>query len=67
MKTKQASIGKRQRLNQSLLLIVIIVALCVVAAIVNPRFLRITNLINILQQIAVLGIISSGVGMLLIS
>ena len=67
MKQKQASIGKRQRLNQSLLLIIIIVALCIIATIVNPRFLRITNLINILQQIAVLGIISSGVGMLLIS
>ncbi len=59
--------GKRKRLNQSLVLALMIVGLCIIATIVNPRFIRITNLINILQQISVLGIIASGVGMLLIS
>jgi ribose/xylose/arabinose/galactoside ABC-type transport system permease subunit len=58
---------KRVQLNQSILLVVVIVLLSVVATIVNPRFLRISNLVNILQQISVLGIIACGVGMALIS
>jgi ribose transport system permease protein len=60
--------GKRRRnISQSLVLVIMIVALAVVATIVNPRFLRVTNIINIFQQIAVLGIVASGVGMLLVS
>jgi ribose/xylose/arabinose/galactoside ABC-type transport system permease subunit len=66
--TTQAVQGKRKKgLSQSLVLLMMIVALAVVATIVNPRFLRITNIINIFQQIAVLGIVASGVGMLLVS
>ncbi len=58
---------KVRQLNQSFVLIIIIAGLCIIATVVNPRFLRITNIINIFQQISVLGIIASGVGMLLIS
>lgn len=65
--TKQTGTGKKIRMNQSLLLALMIVALCIVATLVNPRFIRITNLINILQQVAVLGIIACGVGMLLVA
>jgi ribose/xylose/arabinose/galactoside ABC-type transport system permease subunit len=43
------------------------VAICVVTAIVNPRFLRPQNLVNIFQQISVLGIVACGVGMLLVA
>jgi ribose/xylose/arabinose/galactoside ABC-type transport system permease subunit len=64
---KKITEGKRRRLNQSLVLAMMIVGLCIIATIVNPRFIRVTNLINILQQISVLGIIASGVGMLLIA
>jgi len=53
--------------NQSFVLIILIVILSAIATIVNPRFIRPNNLINIFQQIAVLGIVASGVGMLLIS
>jgi len=66
--TTQAVHGKPKKgISQSLVLLMMIVALAVVATIVNPRFLRITNIINIFQQIAVLGIVASGVGMLLVS
>ncbi len=55
------------KITQSLVLIGLIVALCVVATIVNPRFVKPANIINIFSQIAVLGIVASGIGMLLIS
>ncbi len=68
MKTAVAQVGKRQtKATQSLVLIVIIVAICVVTAVVNPRFLRVQNLINIFQQISILGIVACGIGMLLVA
>jgi len=68
MKTAAAQVGKRQtRATQSLVLIVIIIAICVITAFVNPRFLRIQNLINIFQQISILGIVACGIGMLLVA
>ena len=57
----------KAKATQALVLIVIIVAICVVTAIVNPRFLRIQNIINIFQQISILGIVASGIGMLLVA
>ncbi len=57
----------RARATQALVLLIIIAAICVVASLVNPRFLRIQNIINIFQQIAILGIVASGIGMLLIA
>ena len=68
MKTAAVQIGKKQtKATQSLVLVVIIVAICVVTALVNPRFLRIQNLINIFQQISILGIVACGIGMLLVA
>jgi ribose transport system permease protein len=62
------SAGKTQRrLTQSLIIIFLIIAICVFTAVVNPRFLRIQNIINIFQQISVLGIVACGIGMLLIA
>ncbi|HEY9595841.1 MAG TPA: ABC transporter permease [Spirochaetia bacterium] len=57
----------RRKVTQSLVLVGLIVVLCVVTTIVNPRFLNPNNIINIFQQIAVLGIVASGIGMLLVS
>jgi ribose/xylose/arabinose/galactoside ABC-type transport system permease subunit len=54
-------------MNQSVMLVILIIVLAIVATIVNPRFLRITNIINIFQQISVLGIVACGVGMLLVA
>jgi ribose/xylose/arabinose/galactoside ABC-type transport system permease subunit len=58
---------KRPALGQSLVLVVIAASVCAVAAIVNPRFLRLQNLVNILQQVSILGIVACGVGMLLVA
>lgn len=53
--------------NQILFLTILIVALSVAAAIFNPRFLHWQNLINILQQNTILGIISIGATLVMIS
>ncbi|NPV54475.1 MAG: ABC transporter permease [Firmicutes bacterium] len=53
--------------NQSLVRIALIIIICTVSTIVNPRFANVNNIINIFQQISVLGIIASGVGMLLVA
>ena len=69
METKTAAMEARHArpVNQSLVLIGLILAICAVTAIVNPRFLRVQNLINIFQQISILGIVACGIGMLLIA
>jgi len=51
----------KQLLNNQSLLVAIIIVICVVATIVNPRFFSLNNIINIFQQIAVLGIVASWV------
>ncbi len=53
--------------EQAYILLVLILAISVTATIVNPRFVNPQNIINIFQQIAILGIVASGVGMLLVS
>ena len=69
METKTVAVESRRArpLNQSIVLIALILAICVVTAIVNPRFLRVQNLINIFQQISILGIVACGIGMLLVA
>ena len=54
-------------MNQSLFLIVIMIIIGVVVTIVNPRFLAIQNLFNIVLQVSVTGIICVGVAMILIT
>lgn len=61
------SFARRLLNNQSLVRIVLIIIICIISTIVNPRFARINNIINIFQQISVLGIIASGVGMLVVA
>jgi ribose/xylose/arabinose/galactoside ABC-type transport system permease subunit len=63
----QAVSKRRTTAGQSLGLVLIAAAICIVTSIVNPRFLRVQNLINIFQQISILGIVASGIGMLLIA
>ena len=57
----------RVRATQALVILVVIAVICVAAALVNPRFLRIQNIINIFQQISILGVVACGVGMLLVA
>jgi ribose transport system permease protein len=58
---------EKHLLNNQSLLMALIFLICIIATIVNPRFLSVNNIINIFQQIAVLGIVASGVGMLLVA
>ncbi len=53
--------------EQAYVLLILILAISVMATVVNRRFIHPQNIINIFQQIAVLGIVASGVGMLLVS
>ncbi len=54
-------------LSQTSFLLVFILVLGILVAIINPNFRNIRNIINIFQQVSVLGIMSAGVGMLLIA
>ncbi len=69
METTTAALeGKRTgKLSQSMILVGLILVICAITAVVNPRFLRVQNLINIFQQISILGIVSCGIGMLLVA
>jgi len=68
--TKPKRIAKAKKpiyKNQWFFLLVVEIALAIITGMINPRFFTTSNLMNILEQIAVLGIISSGMTMLLIS
>lgn len=59
--------GQRILKDQRLLLLIIIVVLSATVGIINPRFVRLNNIIAILQQISVLGVLTMAMSMLLIS
>lgn len=45
---------------------IVIVALCIVSGLINPRFFTVSNFLTIFQQVAVLGILASAMLMLLV-
>ena len=53
--------------DQRLLLAAVIVLLAAVVGFINPRFVRINNIMAIFQQISVLGVLTMAMSMLLIS
>ncbi|MCK4514457.1 MAG: ABC transporter permease [Spirochaetaceae bacterium] len=53
--------------SQSGYLVLVIIAVCTVATILNPRFLSGRNISNIMQQISVLGILTMCMALLMIS
>ena len=62
----------RQRISgmlkdQRMLLILVIIAMVAVVGIINPKFVRLANVIAIFQQISVLGVLTMAQAMLLIS
>lgn len=59
--------SKARKLDQRLLLGIVIVALVAVVGIINPKFITLNNVIAIFQQIAVLGVLTMAMSMLLIS
>ena len=53
--------------NQSLFLLLVIVVISIFISITNVQFISSRNILNILQQISVTGIVTIGMGMVLIS
>lgn len=53
--------------NQWFFLLLVVIALSVVATIVNPRYFTTRNLRNLLEQISVLGLLASGATILIVS
>jgi ribose/xylose/arabinose/galactoside ABC-type transport system permease subunit len=53
--------------DQRILLWLIILVLCVVVTAINPRFLSVDNIMVVLQQVSVVGILTMGMALLLIS
>ncbi len=53
--------------NQWFFLLMVEVVLAIVTGLINPRFFLLDNIVNILEQISVLGIIASGATLLMIS
>lgn len=53
--------------NTWFFLLAVLIGLSIFTTLVNPRFLTTSNLMNILDQIAVLGIVSAGMTLLIIS
>jgi len=62
MKTK-----KHLLKDQRVLLAIVIVTIVATVTAINPKFIAITNLITIFQQISVIGILTMAMGLLLIS
>jgi ribose/xylose/arabinose/galactoside ABC-type transport system permease subunit len=59
--------SKAWKLDQRLLLGIVIILLVAVVGIINPKFITLNNVIAIFQQIAVLGVLTMAMSMLLIS
>jgi len=53
--------------TQWFMLTLVIVVIATVTGLINPRFFRIANIINIFEQISTLGVIASGATILIIS
>lgn len=59
---------KRNRIgNELIFLPIVIIAICVFSGIMNPNFFSISNILSIFQQVAVLGILTGAMLILLIS
>jgi ribose/xylose/arabinose/galactoside ABC-type transport system permease subunit len=53
--------------RQNLAVMITLLGICLITAILNPVFITPTNLINVIRQISILGIVSCGMAMLMIS
>lgn len=59
---------RRRRIgNELIFLPIVIIVLSVVSGLINPNFFKISNLLTIIQQVAVLGIVTGAMLILLIS
>jgi ribose transport system permease protein len=66
-KNDTKAMGKKWYTTQTALLVFLISAMSVVATIFNPAFFTINNLLNVLNQNAVIGIVAAGATLVMIS
>lgn len=53
--------------DQRVLLIAVIIILVVIVSLINPKFIKLSNITSVFQQVSVLGILTMAMAMLLIS
>ncbi|MDR0653739.1 MAG: hypothetical protein LBG12_10615, partial [Synergistaceae bacterium] len=53
--------------SQSFYLFAVIMILCAFTASVNPKFMQMSNIMNVLEQISVLGLVAAGATVMIIS
>jgi len=63
------SVARRLRFlnNQILYLVLVIILIIIIASVLNPSFLTLRNILNIMQQISILGILTMCMSLLMIS
>ncbi|PIE34206.1 sugar ABC transporter permease [candidate division KSB3 bacterium] len=61
------SIIKNLRNTQWFFLLLVVIVLSIITGTINPKYFYVRNLINILEQISVLGLVASGATVLMIS
>ena len=66
-KSDTKAMGKKWYTTQTALLVFLISAMSVAATIFNPAFFTINNLLNVLNQNAVIGIVAAGATLVMIS
>ena len=57
---KKNTIGSAKNIIRSNFLLIVILAIIVITGIVEPSYLNFTNLLNVLRQVAVIGIVACG-------
>ena len=65
--TQKKLLSRKILSSQSFYLIVIIIAIGIVTAFINPRFISLDNIKGVLSQVSTLGLVSAGVTVLIIS
>ncbi|MGI5173461.1 ABC transporter permease [Treponema sp. OMZ 840] len=67
LNNKYVSLKRRIENSQWILLCIVIVIISVITASINPKFFRMHNIMNIFEQISVLGLVSVGATIIIIS
>ena len=63
----ERTLRKRNKIGSELIFLpIVIIALCIISGVINPRFFTGSNFLVIFQQVAVLGILTSAMLMLLV-
>lgn len=66
-KVSKPSLAKKLLKDQRVLLAIVLVMIVAIISIINPKFIALSNIVAIFQQICVLGILTMAMSILLIS